>query len=137
MIPIEIDDTFTDLTPPGEDNILLKEDLVMFGSENKEEKAQATKYEFTVEKAITTKNDKIVMLNLDVNGVKISGAMLKEVTVTKDGKKYKKGDTAYILSFPNYKGNDGNYYNHCFAPVSDESLQSVIDQTKKLLSAES
>lgn len=132
-----IDDTFNDLyTIPGEDNILLKEDLVMFGSENKEEKAQAN-YTFTVEKARTTKNDKIVMLNLDVNGVKISGAMLKEVKVTKDGKKYKKGDTAYILSFPNYKGNDGNYYNHCFAPVSDESLKSVIDQTKKLLSAES
>lgn len=124
-----------DLTPPGGDNILLKEDLDMFGSNQSEEKKATGNYTFTVEKARATKNDKIVMLNLDVNGVKISGAMLKEVTVSKDTKKYKKGDTAYILSFPNYKGSDDNWYNHCWAPVSEDNLKSVIDQTKTLLSA--
>ena len=123
-----------DLTPPGGDNILLKEDLDMFGSNESEEKVTGN-YTFTVEKARATKNDKIVMLNLDVNGVKISGAMLKEVTVTKDTKKYKKGDIAYILSFPNYKGQDNNWYNHCWAPVSEDNLKSVIEQTKVLLSA--
>ena len=123
-----------DLTLPGEDNIINQEVPDMFGTNDTKAEGKRV-YEVTVEAARKTKNDKIVMLDLEVNGIKIKSCMLKEDTVKKDGEKYKKGDIAYILSFPNYKGSDDNWYNHCWAPVSEDNLKSVIDQTKILLSA--
>ena len=42
---------------------------------------ETKEYVIKVDKVIKTKNDSILMLNLDVNGVLINGCMLKEVTV--------------------------------------------------------
>ena len=79
----------------------------MFNSKKNEDKVN---YEVTVIGARQTKNESIVMVDLDVNGVKIYSCMLKEITVKKDGEKYKKGDTCYILNLPQEKGTDGKYY---------------------------
>ena len=64
----------------------------MFNTETTRPEKKTTEYVIKVDKVIKTKNDSIIMLNLDVNGVLINGCMLKEVTVKKDGTKYKAGD---------------------------------------------
>lgn len=107
----------------------------MFGTEKKEAKKDAANkidYVIKVEAARTTKNDAIIMVDLDVNGVKIKSCMLKEATVTKDGEKYKKGDTCYFLNFPSEKVGD-KYYNRAWFPVSNENLEDIISQVKSLL----
>ena len=104
----------------------------MFGTEKKEEKKAAANYEINVDAARTTKNDSIIMIDLDVNGVKIKSCMLKEITVTKDGDKYKKGDTCYVVNFPSYKSGD-KYYNHCWFPISNDNIEDIIRQVKSLL----
>lgn len=107
----------------------------MFGSENKEVKQEASakrSYEIKVESARATKNETIVMVDLDVNGIKIKSCMLKEATVTKDGDKYKKGDKCYFLTFPSEKVGD-KYYNRVWFPVSNENLEDIINQVKSLL----
>lgn len=107
----------------------------MFGT-NKEVKKEAAaskvEYIIKVEAARATKNDAIVMIDLDVNGIKIKSCMLKEATVSKDGEKYKKGDTCYFLNFPSEKVGD-KYYNRVWFPVSNDNMQDIIRQVKALL----
>ena len=107
----------------------------MFGTEKKKAKKEAANkvdYVIKVEAARTTKNDAIIMVDLDVNGVKIKSCMLKEATVIKDGEKYKKGDTCHFLNFPSEKVGD-KYYNRAWFPVSNENLEDIISQVKSLL----
>lgn len=106
----------------------------MFGSkkEVKAEEQQNNTYVIKVEEARTTKNEHIIMLDLDVNGVKISSCMLKEETVKKDGEKHKKGDIVYFLNFPSEKVGD-KYYNRVWFPVSNENMQDIINQVQSLL----
>lgn len=107
----------------------------MFGTEKKgvkKDAAQKVEYKITVEAARKTKSDIIVMVDLDVNGVKISSCMLKELTVTKDGKKYKKDDKCYVLNFPSEKVGD-KYYNRCWFPVSNDNMEDIIRQVRSLL----
>ena len=107
----------------------------MFGSENKEVKQEASakrSYEIKVEAVRATKNEAIIMLDLDVNGIKIKSCMLKEATVTKDGDKYKKGDKCYFLNFPSEKVGD-KYYNRVWFPVSNDNMEDIINQVKALL----
>lgn len=106
----------------------------MFGTEKKEVKEAAAKVEYIVkvDAARATKNDSIVMVDLDVNGVKIKSCMLKEATVKEDGEKHKKGDTVYFLNFPSEKVGD-KYYNRAWFPVSNANLEDIIRQVKSLL----
>lgn len=98
----------------------------MFKSNNKSE--EKVNYEVTVIGARQTKYDNIVMVDLDVNGVKIYSCTLKELTVKKDGEKYKKGDTCYVLNLPQEKGADGKYYDRVWFPRSNKTIDSVVDQ---------
>ena len=70
----------------------------MFGEETKSTRPthETKDYVIKVDKVIKTKNDNLLMINLDVNGVLINGCFLKEVTVKQDGQKYKAGDKCYI-----------------------------------------
>ena len=105
----------------------------MFGT-TKEVKKEAAdvKYTFTVRAVRQTKNDKIVMIDLDINGVTVKGCMLKEITVKQDGEKYKAGDICYVVNFPSEKvGN--KYYNIVWAPVSNDNLDDILKQVKALL----
>lgn len=108
----------------------------MFGSKKEEVKkeAAAAKYEYKVkvEAARATKNDSIVMVDLDVNGVKIKSCMLKEGTVKEDGDVHKAGDTVYFLNFPSEKVGD-KYYNRVWFPVSNKNLEDIISQVQALL----
>lgn len=103
----------------------------MFNSENKEQTEKRT-YEVNVLNVRKTKNDAILMLDIDVNGVKIYSCIFKELTVKKDGQKYKKGDKCYVLSLPSEKSGD-KYYDRVWFPVSNETMDTIIEQIKKKL----
>jgi DNA-binding cell septation regulator SpoVG len=103
----------------------------MFNSENKEQTDKRT-YEVNVLNVRKTKNDAILMLDIDVNGVKIYSCIFKEVTVKKDGQKYKKGDKCYVLSLPSEKSGD-KYYDRVWFPVSNETMDTIIEQIKEKL----
>ena len=105
----------------------------MFGkSEKNAEAVKAHSYEIKVEEVRRTKNDKIVMLDLVVNGVWIKSCMLKEVTVKEDGEKHKKGDTCYILNFPSEKSGN-KYYNRAWFPYSNADIENICKQVEALL----
>lgn len=107
----------------------------MFGTQNSNEESATAKkqnYVINVDSARTTKNDAIVMIDLDVNGVKIKSCMLKEITVKQDGEKYKKGDICYVINFPSEK-NGNKYYNRVWFPVSNDDLNGIIEQVKEQL----
>lgn len=104
---------------------------------NKEKKSEETKrdnveYIVKVDKVIPTKNDDLVMVNIDVNGVLVSGCTLKEVTVKKDGEKYKKGDKCFIFDFPQRKVGD-KYYRTVWFPVSSKLTDSIVEQVQKFM----
>lgn len=101
----------------------------MFNSEKKNEK---TKYDVTVDNVRKTKNDAILMVDLTVNGIKIYSCIFKEVTVKKDGKKYKAGDTCYMLSLPSEKVGD-KYFDRVWFPISNDTLDSVTKQIEEKL----
>ena len=107
----------------------------MFGTEKKEVKKDAAEkidYVIKVEAARATKNDSIIMVDLDVNGVKIKSCMLKEIEVQKDGEKHKKGDICYVLNFPSEKVGD-KYYNRAWFPYSNANVEDIIEQVKELI----
>lgn len=107
----------------------------MFNSTKKADsgKAEKRQYIVTVDAARLTKKDSIVMVDLDVNGVKIKSCMLKEIEVSKDGEKYKKGDITYVLNFPSEKGSDNKYYNRVWFPASNEIIKDICKQVEDLL----
>lgn len=104
----------------------------MFETESKRPTHETKEYVVKVDKVIKTKNDSMLMLNLDINGVLVNSCMLKEVTVKKDGQKYKAGDKCYVLDFPSQKVGD-KYYRTVWFPVSSENMQSIIEQVKELM----
>ena len=101
-------------------------------NESKRPTHETKEYIVKVDKVIKTKNNSMLMLNLDINGVLVNSCMLKEVTVKKDGQKYKAGDKCYVLDFPSQKVGD-KYYRTVWFPVSSENMQSIIEQVKELM----
>jgi len=102
----------------------------MFNS--KKENTEKVKYDVTVDNVRKTKNDAILMVDLTVNGVKIYSCIFKEVTVKKDGQKYKAGDTCYMLSLPSEKVGD-KYFDRVWFPISNATLESVTKQIEDKL----
>ena len=101
----------------------------MFNSEKKTEKKH---YDVTVDNVRKTKNDAILMVDLNVNGVKIYSCIFKEVTVKNDGKKYKAGDTCYMLSLPSEKVGD-KYFDRVWFPISNAIIDKVKEQVEAKL----
>ena len=106
----------------------------MFNTEEKSTRpaTEVKEYVIKVDKVIKTKRNDMLMINLDVNGVLINGCFLKEVTVKKDGQKYKAGDKCYVLDYPSQKVGD-KYYRQVWFPVSSANLESIIEQVKELM----
>ena len=104
----------------------------MFGT-TKEVKEDSMKYDVKVMAARTTKNDSIVMIDLDINGIKINSCMLKEIECKEDGKVHKKGDICYVVNFPAEKGKNGKWYNMVWCPLSNDNIEDIIKQVQSLL----
>lgn len=101
----------------------------MFKSEKKEKK----NYEVSVINARQTKNESIVMVDIEVNGVKIYSCIFKEIICKKDGDKHKKGDVCYVLNLPQEKGSDGKYYDRVWFPTSNAMIEDIKKQIEDKL----
>lgn len=62
-----------------------------------------------------------VFFNLVINGVIIYGCRVVEG---------QKGD---FISFPSKKGNDGKYYNHAYAALSEKDAEKILAEVEKQL----
>ena len=82
-------------------------------------------YKATVLKAKEVKEGRIVF-DMEVNGIKIYGCWFTEYT-------NKKGEDGTIVSFPSYKGSNGEYYNYTWFPISKELKEDIKTQLEKLV----
>lgn len=67
----------------------------------------------------------IIGFDMKVNGVSISGCTYREGE--KNGKEWK------MVTFPQRKGSDGNYYNIVWMPVSKELTETIAVQIEQML----
>lgn len=83
----------------------------------KTEDQETINYEVEVTRAkeFTKKDKTSYAFDMKVNGVSVYGCWLQE------------GKEGNFVSFPSYKGSDGNYYSHCYFPI-DEELQAKIEE---------
>ncbi len=97
------------------------------GSTNSGANAKVDFGAFTVSKAKEVKEGR-ARFNLTINGITIYGMWLSEYTNSK-------GEEKTAISFPQYKGSDGKYYDVCWAPFSaelkDKITKAVYDELKK------
>ena len=91
----------------------------------KQNNENTVEYSAEVLKAKEVKDGKIIF-DMEVNGIKIYGCWYNEYK-TKDGK------DGTMLSFPSYKGSDGNYYNYVWFPISTDLKANIIAQIEKLV----
>ena len=82
-------------------------------------------YKVTVLKAKEIRDGKVIF-DCEVNGIKIYSCWYNEY-------KNKSGKEGTMLSFPSYKGSDGNYYNYVWFPISQEMKNDIIAQIEKLV----
>lgn len=65
-------------------------------------------------------DDGSVAIDLDVNGVSIYNAVLRE------------GKNGMFVSWPSRKGKDDKYYSHVFVKLSETDIKSIIEQVEEL-----
>lgn len=92
---------------------------------NKQNNENKVEYKATVLKAKEVK-DGTVTFDMEVNGIKIYSCWYNEY-INKSGKE------GTMLSFPSYKGSNGNYYNYVWFPISQEMKKDIIAQLEKLV----
>lgn len=94
----------------------------MKGSTKKEDSLQ---YDVKVTRAKEVKEGQVVF-DMVVNGITIYGCWYREGT-SKKGKEYQ------MISFPSQKSDNGNYYNHCWFKIDDDTQKNIVDQLQKLV----
>lgn len=62
-----------------------------------------------------------VFFNLVINGVVIYGCRVVE------------GNKGDFIAFPSKKGNDGKYYSHAYAALSEEDAEKILTEVEKQL----
>lgn len=72
-------------------------------------------------RVIDTKNGDMVLFTLAVNGVTIYNC---RVATGKNGD---------FISFPQYKGTNGNYYNNVYVAISDEDSKKILAEVQKAI----
>lgn len=72
-------------------------------------------------RVIDTRNGDMVLFTLQLNGVTIYNC---RVATGKNGD---------FISFPQYKGTNGNYYNNAYAPLSDEDAKIIIEDVQNAI----
>ena len=74
-------------------------------------------------RVVEGKNGDLVFLTLVLNGVTVNNCRIANS---------KNGD---FVSFPQYKGKDGNYYSYVYAPLSDEDTKNICEAVQAELDA--
>ena len=75
-------------------------------------------------RVVEGKNGDLVFFTLVLNGVTIYNC---RVATGKNGD---------FISFPQYKGNDGKYYNNVFVSLSDEDSANILENIQKQIDGE-
>lgn len=75
-------------------------------------------------RVVDGKNGDLVFFTLVLNGVTIYNC---RVATGKNGD---------FISFPQYKGNDGKYYNNVFVLLSDEDSAAILENIQKQIDGE-
>lgn len=79
----------------------------------------AVNYEVEVIRAHQFEDGSIVF-DMTINGVTIYGNRLVE------------GKNGQFVSFPSFKGMDGQYYSHAFAKLSKEDTDKIVAQIEEM-----
>lgn len=88
------------------------------------------KKEYTFKVLKVRPTDKAIGLDLEINGVVVSGCWYRCYT-------RKDGSEGSMVSLPQTKGADGKYYNIVFVPISTDTVVNVIEpQIQALLDAQ-
>lgn len=88
-------------------------------TKNKKNEVKAVDHEIKVNRAHQFE-DGSVAIDLDVNGVSIYNAVLRE------------GKNGMFVSWPSRKGKDDKYYSHVFVKLSEADIKSIIEQVEEL-----
>ena len=67
--------------------------------------------------------------SMNVNGIDINGC--NYITYTD-----RSGEQKSFISFPQYKGSDDKYYNHCYFKISDDDFKIIEQQIEKIINKE-
>ena len=94
-------------------------------ADEKKEAAQGFNIEVTRAKRLESGS---IGFDMTVNGIKIYGCFAKTV------KSKKTGEDVDLVSFPQYKGTNGNYYDYVWFPMTLKDKDNIIDQINSLLS---
>lgn len=74
-------------------------------------------------RVVDGKNGDLVFFTLTINGVKIYNC---RVATGKNGD---------FISFPQYKGNNGEYYNNVYVSLSDEDSKAILEDVQNAINA--
>ena len=72
-------------------------------------------------RVIDGRNGDVVFFTLTINGVKIYNC---RVATGKNGD---------FISFPQYKGNNGEYYNNVYVSLSDEDSKAILEDVQNAI----
>lgn len=74
-------------------------------------------------RVVDCKNGDLVFFTLTINGVKIYNC---RVATGKNGD---------FISFPQYKGSNGEYYNNVYVSLSDEDSKAILEDVQNAINA--
>ena len=74
-------------------------------------------------RVVDGKNGDLVFFTLTINGVKIYNC---RVATGKNGD---------FISFPQYKGNNGEYYNNVYVSLSEEDSKAILEDVQNAINA--
>lgn len=72
-------------------------------------------------RVVEGKNGDLVFFTLAINGVTIYNCRVAT------------GKIGDFISFPQYKGYNGTYYNNVYAPISDEDTKTILADVQKAI----
>ena len=90
---------------------------------NREEIVVAS-FEVKNVRVVSTKNGDLIFFTLNLNGIFINNC---KVATGKNGD---------FISFPSYKGSDGNYYNTVYAALSQADSDAILEEVTKAIDAD-
>lgn len=80
-----------------------------------------TSFEVKNVRVVEGKKGDIVFLTLILNGVTLYNCRVAT------------GKAGDFISFPQYKGTDGNYYNSAYAALSDEASKTILEKIQEII----
>ena len=83
-----------------------------------------TSYSVTNARAVDSKNGVLVFFSLKLNGIFINNC---RVATGKNGD---------FISFPSYKGSNGEYYNTVYAVISPEDTEKILADVEKAINSD-